>query len=173
MIAPPTLHTERLVLEALGPRHSAGMFLLWSREEVCRHSGPAQDWTGSPIALPAASVADSDRIIHFFEQMAARGRGLRWALLTREAREFAGAVGFNSLRPVAELAFHLRPEFWGRGLMREAAEAALDWLRETRPAPVEAFIEPANAASVGLARRLGFVATGEMEAGAGRFVLRA
>jgi ribosomal-protein-alanine N-acetyltransferase len=171
MVTPPTLATDRLVLEPLEARHSDGMFRLWSREEVCRHSGPASDWAGEPIPLPAQSPADSDRIIEFFQRLAAAGRGFRWAMVTREGSAFVGAVGFNSLSPTPEVAFHLRPEFWGRGLMREAAEAALAWLATERPSPaVEAYIEPANASSIGLARRLGFASTGELRDGAERYV---
>jgi ribosomal-protein-alanine N-acetyltransferase len=171
MIKPPVMHTDRLLLEPLSLRHSRGMFLMWSREEVCRYSGPASDWNGDPIRLPAENAGDSDRIIDFFERAAAAGSGLRWALMAREAREFAGAVGFNRLAPSAELAFHLRPEFWGRGLMREAAEAALDWLRQRSDAPVEAFIDPNNTASAALVRRLGFFPTGSAQGGTERFLL--
>jgi ribosomal-protein-alanine N-acetyltransferase len=88
-----------------------------------------------------------------------------------EENEFAGAVGFNRLTPSAELAFHLRPEFWGRGLMREAAEAALAWLRQRADSPVEAFIESGNTASIGLARRLGFAPTGALKDGTEQFLL--
>jgi ribosomal-protein-alanine N-acetyltransferase len=135
------------------------MFLLWSRSEVCRYSGPAVDRAGDPIRLPAESPADSDKIIDFFEEAALAGAGFRWAVIDRASHAFLGAVGFNRLDPTAELAFHLRPEFWGRGFMREAAEAALDWLAVSRPGvAAEAFIEPGNTASVALARRLGFQA---------------
>lgn len=168
---PPFLRTERLVLEPLGPKHSAGMFLLWSREEVCRYTGAAQDWYGNAIALPAASKTDSDKIIHFFEQMARADRGFRWALVTRADDEFVGTVGFNRLRPIAEIAFHLRPDFWRRGLMREAAEAALAWSKQTGVSTVEAFIEPGNAASSGLAQRLGFASTGLIRDGGRQFLL--
>jgi len=171
MIQPPTLRTDRLLLEPLGRHHSEGMFLLWSRKEVCRYSGPAEDWEGNAIDLPAASPADSDRIIDFFERMAAAGRGFRWALVMQGGREFVGAIGFNCLTPAAELAYHLRPEFWGRGLMREAAEAALAWVKRKSDLPVEAFIEPGNGASVGLARRLGFAPTGMLKDGAEQFLL--
>ena len=146
------------------------MFLLWSREEVCRHSGPAQDWDGNAIVLPAASAADSDKIIDFFERRAALGSGFRWALVKKDNDEFAGTVGFNKLDPTAELAFHLRPEFWGRGLMREAAEAALAWSRKSGKPLVEAFIETGNTASVGLALRLGFAPTGLFQNGSAQFL---
>src|SRR5262249_30297238 len=147
------------------------MFLLWSREEVCRYSGPAVDAAGNPILLPVTSHAESDKIIEFFEHAAAAEHGLRWALVEREAHQFIGTVGFNRFSPAAELAFHLRPEFWGRGLMREAAEAALGWLWSLHPSLVaEAFIEPGNTASIRLARRLGFRSTGVIEDGAERYV---
>jgi RimJ/RimL family protein N-acetyltransferase len=174
MITPPSLRTERLLLEPLGRQHSRGMFLLWSREEVCRYSGPARDWAGHPIRLPASSRADSDKIIEFFECAAVADRGFRWAVVKRDGTEFIGAVGFNRLSPAAELAFHLRPEFWGLGFMREAAEVALAWLRMQRPMlRVEAVIEPGNVPSSGLARRLGFQPTGIFHDGAERYVLAA
>jgi ribosomal-protein-alanine N-acetyltransferase len=148
------------------------MFLLWSRVEVCRYSGPARDWAGHPIRLPASIPADSDKIIEFFEYAAEADRGFRWAVVKPDGREFIGAIGFNSFSPAAELAFHLRPEFWGLGFMREAAEMALGWVRMQHPMlRVEALIEPANVPSRGLARRLGFQPTGILHDGAERHVL--
>lgn len=171
-VRPPTLSTGRLLLEPLGRRHSQGMFLLWSHEEVCRYSGPAVDRASRPIRLPAVSTADSDKIIEFFACAAEAGTGFRWALVEQEGQEFVGTVGFNRLSPTAELAFHLRPEFWGLGLMREAAELALGWLRERGPEhEVEAFIEPGNAPSIRLACRLGFQTTGIRFDRAERYVL--
>ena len=159
-------------MEPLGLRHSHGMFLLWSSPDVCRYAGPSVDWDGHRIRLPATTPADSDKIIEFFERAARADSGFRWAVIRREDEEFVGAVGFNSLAPVAELAFHLRPEFWGLGLMGEAAGAALGWLRTDRPTlPVEAFIEPRNVASIKLARRLGFHTTGNSHGGTERYVL--
>lgn len=169
MMIPPRLRTARLVLEALGPQHSAGMFELWSHPQVARYSGDAADWASRPIPLPAVSAADSDRIVEFFIRSAAAGRGFRWAML--EGGRFVGALGFNALRPRAELAYHLHPARWGRGLMSEAASAALDWLRTTGATDVEAFIDPANAASGRLARRLGFELTGEGRAGSEQYLL--
>jgi RimJ/RimL family protein N-acetyltransferase len=158
-------------MEPLGHRHSEGMFLLWSNADVCRFAGPSVDWAGDPITLPAKTPADSDKIIEFFERAALADKGFRWAMIKREDDQFVGAVGFNSLAPAAELAFHLRPEFWGLGLMGEGATAALDWLRTHRPSlPIEAFIEPRNDSSIRLARRLGFQTTGISHGRAERYV---
>lgn len=158
----PTLTTARLVLEPLGAAHSPGMFALWSQAAVCLYAGPAVDAAGALIPLPAVTPADSDRILDFFVRRAAIGLGFRWAMLDRTHGRFLGAVGFNHLSPVAELAYHLHPEAWGQGLMSEAAAAALSWLRATAPGrEVEAHIDPQNAGSIRLAESLGFRATGE------------
>ncbi len=169
----PSVTTARLVLEPLAPAHSIGMFALWSEPEVCRYSGPAHDLDGQPIPLPAGTPADSDRILAFFLAGAAEGTRFRWAMLIQETGAFVGAVGFNHLGACAELAWHQRPEFWGHGLMTEAGRAALDWLlTDGRAAEVEAFIDPANTASVRLACRLGFTPTGEVSDGAERYLSR-
>ncbi|HEX7945438.1 MAG TPA: GNAT family N-acetyltransferase [Phenylobacterium sp.] len=166
----PTLATARLTLEPLSVAHSAGMFAMWSQAEVCCYSGPAADYEGRPIRLPAETPADSDRIIDFFVRCAADGTRFRWA--ARLDGAFVGAIGFNALGPCAEIAFHQRPEFWGRGLMAEAATAALAWLR-TRPdaREVEAFVDPANLTSIRLTERLGMRRTGETAEGADRYLM--
>lgn len=144
---------------------------MWSRQEVCQYSGAALDWAGQPISLPAATPGDSDKIIEFFERAAAADSAFRWAIILRDDDEFAGTVGFNSLSPAAELAFHLRPEFWGLGLMREAAQLAVGWLWMRLPTLwVEAFIEAENVSSRRLARRLGFQLSGVV-GGLQRYVL--
>jgi len=170
--AAPTLRSARLVLEPLSRAHSAGMFALWSRPEVCRYSGDARDIEDRPITLPARTPADSDRIIDFFAAQAALGLRFRWALLTRSERTFVGAAGFNALGPCSEYAYHLRPEYWRRGLMGEASITAIRWLSgQPGAVEMEAFIDPANAASIALARRLGMRPTGETQDGADRYLM--
>lgn len=156
----PTLSTARLRLEPLTAAHSAGMFALWSREEVCRYSGPAVDVSGLPISLPTTSPLESGRIIDFFVRRAAAGLGFRWAMMTEPKEMFVGTLGFNHLGPCPEMAWHLHPDVWGKGLMAEACRAALAWVPGA--SRVQAFIDPDNDASIRLAERLGFQATGEV-----------
>lgn len=168
----PVLRSARLVLEPLSTAHADGMFAMWSHAEVCRYAGAAFDLGGAPIRLPAETRADSDKIIDFFVAGAASGTRFRWALLTLPDRVFAGAAGFNALGPCAEYAYHLDPRFQGRGLMTEASRLAFDWLRARAGCrEVEAFIEPVNAASIRLARRLGLQATGILHDGAERHAM--
>lgn len=171
-LALPVLISERLVLEPLSFDHSAGMFSIWREPEVCRFSGLAYDFEGRRIDLPAISADDSDKIIDFFLRSRAEGTRCRWALITRTEGEFVGMAGFNSLGVCSEYAFHLHPDAWGRGLMREASRIVIDWLSAQGEAvEVEAFIDPGNRPSVRLAQSLGFRATGQIVDGAVRYRL--
>jgi ribosomal-protein-alanine N-acetyltransferase len=158
-------------LVPLSSAHSHGMFELWSHPEVCRYSGDARDFEGRSIALPAASTRDSDRIIDFFVRSADSGTAFRWAVVMTSG-QFIGTAGFNSLGARAEYAYHLHPDFWGKGLMSEASRMALGWLRTRADcSEAEAFIEPENRASIRFALRLGFRATGEVGNGTDRYAL--
>ena len=124
MLELPVLWTRRLVMEPLTRLHSSGMFALWSDPEVCRYSGPSVDSLGRPIPLPARSPEASDAIIDYFVRARAGGTGFRWALVLCADGRFVGTLGMNSLGDCPEIAFHMHPRFWGRGLMTEAARAA-------------------------------------------------
>ena len=157
-----TLHTKRLILVPIWAAHSLGVFNLWSNPDVCRYSGPVVDYDGNILDTPCTTVGQSDKIIEFWEQAARDGWGFRWSILQPESgtARFMGTVRFNAISPVAEIAYHLHPGFWGKGYMLEATTAAIEWaganLRSDR---IEAFIEDDNMRSIRLATRLGFVAT--------------
>ncbi len=165
----PTLTSARLKLEPLSMAHSTDMFHMWRQPEVQQHSGPAQDEHGEAIQLPALTREDSDKLIRFWIKAAEEGWGFRWALLLKAQGTFVGHLGFNSLSTCSEIAYHMNPEFWGRGLMTEAAQIALSWRRDDGAREAEAFIEPENTASIALALRLGFAATGTFAEGAQRY----
>jgi len=147
------------------------MYKLWSSPEVCRYSGPAADLSGRPIRLPAESSNDSDKIVEFFISRREHATGFRWALVSLESESFVGAVGFNSLGDSCELAYHMDPDYWGRGFMLEACRVALQWaLQDFGAREIEAFIEPDNARSIRLVERLGMRPTGQSEEGVERYV---
>ena len=168
----PYVSSNRLTLRPLSRADSDGMFALWSQPEVCRFSGEARDVSGGLITLPAQSSADSNKIIDFFLDSGAAGTGFRWAMILKSDQHFIGAIGFNSIGPCSELAYHLHPRHWGKGLMTEAGRAALAWLfREEDRSSAEAFIEDQNLPSIRLIERLGFVRTDVIKQGARRYSL--
>ena len=159
----PVLETERLRLTPLSPGHSAGMFELWGEPDVCEFAGEAVDTDGLPIALPARSPRDSDRLLQFWLDRARAGSGFRWAVLLRSNQAFIGALGFNSLGTTAELAYHFVPSYWGRGFAAEAGRAAVEWAFSGGTSSITCNIEPENGRSTKLARALGFAATSRVE----------
>jgi RimJ/RimL family protein N-acetyltransferase len=63
------------------------------------------------------------------------------------------------------VAYAAAPEYWGRGIMSEAAESAIQgWLRKYRITDLGALVASSNTRSQALLRRLGFVATTQLEA---------
>lgn len=69
-----------------------------------------------------------------------------------------GKAGCHSL---PEIGFILHPEHWGRGLAREAVEAAIGTIMARHAiAALVADVDPRNAASLALLLRLGFRQTG-------------
>ncbi len=169
----PVLEGERLRLEPLAPSHSDGMFELWSHPLVCEHSGPCEDAAGRPIELPAASHAESDRLLDFWLDRARQGTGLRWAVVLRDDEAFVGAIGFNSLGPTSEYAYHFVPARWGAGYATEASRIALSWALARGARRIEAFVEDANVRSIHLVERLGFERRREVTGGVPRYVLEA
>ncbi len=169
----PTLVSDRLLLRPISSDHSTGMFKLWSNAAVCEFSGALSDCEGNPIESPVRRVADSDKIIEFWEQASDGGWGFRWAITDRHSGVFAGTAGFNSLGTCSEYAYHLHPDFWQRGYMSEATAAAFGWLRNSvRSDEIEVFVAPMNLRSVAFAERHGFHPTGEESDGAMRYVKR-
>ena len=150
-------------------QHAEGMFEMWRQPAVQQYSGPAQDEHGQRIDLPARVRADSDKLIRFWVKAASDGWGFRWVMLLRDEGSLVGHVGFNALSDCSEIAYHMHPKFWGQGFMTEAATAALEWCKAGGAREVEAFIEPANGASVALAVRLGMTPTDTFAEGAQRY----
>lgn len=168
----PSLNTDRLKLVPIGAAHSLAVFNLWSNADVCRYSGPVVDYDGNVIDTPCTTVDQSDRIIEFWEQAAREGWGFRWSVLESRSATFVGMVGFNAIAPVPEIAYHLHPDFWGKGYMLEATTVAIEWARANlRSNQIEAFIEDGNVRSIRLAARLGLIATGYYKEGLQQYLL--
>lgn len=62
-----------------------------------------------------------------------------------------------SLDETLEAGWALLPEWHGRGLAREAMEAAMEWCKSSHPGKTfTCIIDPANQPSLNLAERMGF-----------------
>lgn len=87
-----------------------------------------------------------------------------WPIFLREDDAFVGCAGLRPYRVeerIPELGFHLRPEFWGRGLALEAAAAVIGHAFTALAAKaLFAGHFPGNEASGRVLRKLGFAFAG-------------
>lgn len=88
-----------------------------------------------------------------------------WPVFLLENGELAGCAGlrpYGNDKDVLELGFHLRPDYWGKGLAQEAARAVIDFAFETLAVTsLFAGHHPNNIASGRLLKKLGFCFTHE------------
>ncbi len=79
-----------------------------------------------------------------------------WAL--RASGEFLGVIGYREA--TRDIGYWLGAPHRGHGYMTEAATAVVDWLFESGKRSLQWECIPGNAASAGVARKLGFTYTG-------------
>lgn len=142
------LSTDRLLLPPLTPGHTADLVALYADPEVARYVG-GDGLTPETIPLQAARFADEWR---------ERGYG-QSAVIDRETGGFLGRVGLHYWPgwDEVELGYVLAAHAQHRGIAAEASAAWIAWAKSSLDRDhLIAVIDPRNAASIGLARRLDF-----------------
>jgi RimJ/RimL family protein N-acetyltransferase len=152
--AAAVIETERLRLERWDGRHTNLLVRLSGMPEVMRFIGTGDPWP----PLLAEDVARAERR-HWEEH------GFGWrAAVDRSDRRGIGLVSLNyagegtaGLDPEErEIGWWLEPAAWGQGLGSEGAAALRDEAFGALEMPsIIARIQPANEASIGVARALG------------------
>lgn len=132
--SPPELATARLRLRALAVEDAPAVFQYAADPEVARYT----------LWPPHESEAFTRAFLRMFTQPVF----LNWAITVRDEDAVVGMVFFHSLarhHRKAELAFNLARSHWGRGIVAEAAGAALAFaFGPLRLHRVEATCMPAN-----------------------------
>ena len=147
MIAPgPTLTTERLILRPTAAADLDGWAELMADEEAARFIGGVQAraaaWRGM------ATMAGAWAIQGF----------AMFSVLERDGGRWIGRIGpwVPEGWPGTEVGWGLLRSAWGKGYGVEAATAAIEWAFDALGwEEVIHCIDPANAPSAALARRLG------------------
>jgi RimJ/RimL family protein N-acetyltransferase len=154
---PVTLRTSRLILRPWRAEDRVPFFDINSEPAVQRYLTPI---------TRESSDAMLDRIDHHF---AAHGWGL-WALEDRHGGALIGLCGLLNVgahlpfAPAIEIGWRLSGPFQGKGLAREAAEAALAFGFGTLQLDrIVSFTTPPNTASWGLMERLGMIRIGTFD----------
>jgi uncharacterized protein len=152
----PSLHGDRVVLRP------------WLREDAPAIARIAADpevprWTYLPVGMTVEQAQDW---IAGFEEAAGAGEAIALAIVDDTTDEVVGNVGFGAVdrrRGTAEAFWWLDVNARRRGLATAALRLASDWaFDDLGLARVTARAEPANAASLALAARLGFRVEGRM-----------
>jgi len=150
------LETERLTLRAHGVEDFEECAAVWADPAVTRFIG----------GKPSTAEESWARVLRYIGHWAAMGYGF-WALREKATGRFVGEVGFADFKRAIDPLFDGTPEMgWvlasevhGKGYGTEAVRGALGWLdgRAGGAARAVCMIDPGNAASLGVARKNGFV----------------
>jgi ribosomal-protein-alanine N-acetyltransferase len=151
---PPVLKVGDLHLRPLQVGDEEALLQYLSDPAVLEH-------TSIPLPTLQSLAASVARDIAAYRERTS----FRLALADADDRVI-GMCGFNNWSPLhkhAELAYELAPHYWGRGYMRNAVLAILQWgFAELGLNRVHAFVMTTNARSIRLLEHCGFVREGTL-----------
>ncbi len=142
----PTLETDRLILRVPAAEDFEAWAAFYADQEAMRHIGGVQ---------PRASAWRSMAVMAGAWMI--RGYSM-FSVIEKASGRWIGRLGpwMPEGWPGAEVGWALVRDAWGKGYATEGATAAIDWAFETQGwSEVIHTIEPANANSQAVARRLG------------------
>lgn len=115
-------------------------------------------------SYPAVSMPMVEAMIQRHRNRWAAGELAKWGVALQHDDQLVGTCGFNDYSQAhrwAELAFDLARPHWGKGLMRQAVSAVLQWTyRQDHVDRVHALVRVDNRRSAGLLERSGFLREG-------------
>lgn len=146
----PTLHTERLTLRPLVIEDAPAIYEIFSDPEAMRY-------------LPARPNASLEQTIAGLTMRLSREGGINWALCLKGDDTALGIVQYLGQTRFPEMGYIIHRTYWGRGLVVEGCQAALDYgFRDLGYERVEFWIDERNAASIRVAEKLGFGVKGRV-----------
>jgi RimJ/RimL family protein N-acetyltransferase len=142
------LETNQLILRTWESDDAEDALAIWGDLEVMRYVGkPLADLDGARRTLDSAAAAQERHGVSL------------WAVVEKASGKIVGACGFHydDDGPVLELAYHFKPEHWGRGFATEASRACVRYAAETLHATkIVAGVKTGNPASLRVLEKLGF-----------------
>ena len=146
----PILQTEQLKLREITPADAASLFLIHSDADWMQ-------WYGvDPLIDPSQAV----QLAELFASWFMARTGFRWGIERLFDRRLIGTCGlfrWNKSWHNCVVGYEIARDCSGQGYMREALESVLDFgFNAMVLHRIQAETHPKNAASIGLAQRLGF-----------------
>lgn len=154
----PELKTERLLLRKLTANDAEEMFFLRSNEYVLRYIGRE----------PAKSVAEAEEFIENINKGIDKNEAILWGIaLLNEPAKIIGTICLWNFKPEnyrVEIGYILHPGHWGKGIMKEAINAVVDYgFNDLKVHSIEALLSPENLASSSVLEKTGFVKEGHLK----------
>jgi ribosomal-protein-alanine N-acetyltransferase len=152
---PPTIDLDGARLRPLRAADAAALYGYLQDPAVA-------ELTSFPVVSASLVEAMIDRSLSRWEA----GEPSRWGIALPHDDQLIGTCGFNDWSRAhrwAEMAFDLARPHWGKGLMRKAVAAALQWVyQEDQVNRVHAFVRVDNRRSERLLERSGFMREGRL-----------
>lgn len=150
---PPTIELDGVRLRPLRAADAAALY------------GYLQDPIVTELtSFPVVTLPFVETMIDRARARWAAGEPSRWGVALAHDDQLVGTCGFNDWSQPhrwAEMAYDLAPAHWGKGLIRQAAAAALQWVfQQDQVDRVQAYVRVDNARSERVLQRGGFVREG-------------
>lgn len=146
----PMLETDRLVLRKTAARDMLRIYEDFTDRRVLEYFG-------------MASLQHSDEATGILEKWRNQyddRKGIRWAITLKPSDTLIGTIGLKKISHEtfrAEIGYHLKPEYWRRGIMSEALQVVTDFgFNKLKLLIIEASVFPENEASIRLLEKLNF-----------------
>ena len=148
----PFLTTERLILRKLDDADPQQLFKLRADKDVMKHIGKK----------PMTAIEEAHDFIKMINDLLQENSGITWAMVFKEEPgKLIGTIGLWRLIKEhyrAEIGYMLLPEFWRKGIAKEAIIKVLDYgFNELKLHSVEGKITPLNIASAKTLESTGFI----------------
>lgn len=140
--------TKRLRVRDINPQDADNFFLLNGSEEVMRYIRPVK------------TKEESDEHFKQILSIPSTPENGRWAVEEKDTGKFIGTfaiIPIPSEPEKTQLGYSFIPEYWGRGLATELAQAGLKYFLDNTDIPeIYAVSETANIASMKVLQKTGF-----------------
>ena len=150
----PVLETERLLLRKFKIEDAPEFFRQRTNDEVWKYiDKPKTQNVEEALEL-------IKKILAAFEN----NEGIAWVMELKESKKNIGNISFWRIEKEnhrAEIGYLLVPEYWGKGIMKEAIDAVVDYgFKKIKIHSIEANVNPLNKASIKLLNKAGFTQEG-------------
>lgn len=150
----PVIGTPRLVLRQLSGDDTPSLHTVWSDPTVLEFM----------VLDPFETHEETLAMIDLLKNLHEAGEGIRWIVTMASDGSVMGTCGFHNWKKEhfrAEIGYEMGKGFWGKGYMKEALAAILDYGFSVMGLNrIEAFVTDGNGRSLGLLKKLGFKAEG-------------